>query len=255
MSQPDNKHSGITFILTSCGRFDLLEKTLESFLDHNTAAIERYLVIDDSGDNAVHNVTRNCKVPIEVIVNKPVVGQMTSIDRAYSTVRTPYVFHCEDDWVFFRSCFIEESLILLQSDPTISVVSCRRLTQKPLLAEILKQPVRSLGNVEFLFPAPDWSRLWDGYTFNPGLRWMADCKPLGSFAKWGRESDVSLEFKRKGMRIAYLAEPACETIGAENRLPKMKPPRPIKAHLNRAWSIWNHFIKIPVRKLFSTSKW
>jgi hypothetical protein len=43
-SSPD-----ITFVLTSCGRFDLLTDTIASFLAFNTAPIARYLVVEDSG--------------------------------------------------------------------------------------------------------------------------------------------------------------------------------------------------------------
>jgi hypothetical protein len=35
----------------------------------------------------------------DVIVNKKRMGQLFSIDKAYSVVDTEYIFHCEDDWV------------------------------------------------------------------------------------------------------------------------------------------------------------
>jgi hypothetical protein len=47
---------------------------------------------------------------------------MKSIDRAYADVTTPFIFHCEDDWRFFRSGFIEESLLLLEHFADISTV-------------------------------------------------------------------------------------------------------------------------------------
>ena len=33
-----------------------------------------------------------------------------SIDSVYSTIDTEYIFHCEDDWEFYDSSFIEKSL-------------------------------------------------------------------------------------------------------------------------------------------------
>lgn len=84
----------ITFVLTSCGRFDLLAETLRTFVACNTAPIARWLVVEDSGREEVRDVVRGAGVPIELIVNDPPVGQMTSIDRAYATVDTPYIFHC-----------------------------------------------------------------------------------------------------------------------------------------------------------------
>ena len=44
------KKDKITFILTSCGRFKELKNTLESFEKYNTAKIERYVIVEDSGD-------------------------------------------------------------------------------------------------------------------------------------------------------------------------------------------------------------
>src|SRR5215470_12376301 len=120
---------GITFVLTSCGRFDLLTETIASFLAFNTAPIARYLVIEDSGDASVRDVIGVFDTEIEVLVNDPPRGQMKSIDRAYADVDTPLIFHCEDDWRFFRSGFIEESLLLLEHLADISTVLCRRRGQ------------------------------------------------------------------------------------------------------------------------------
>ena len=47
------KKDKITFILTSCGRLDLLERTLDSFFKFNTAEIERYIITEDSADPEV----------------------------------------------------------------------------------------------------------------------------------------------------------------------------------------------------------
>ena len=48
----------------------------------------------------------------EVLVNKKRMGQLFSIDKAYSIVATEYIFHCEDDWVlaldFMPSCPVVE---------------------------------------------------------------------------------------------------------------------------------------------------
>jgi Glycosyl transferase family 2 len=211
----------ITFVLTSCGRFDLLEETLSSFFARNTAPIARYVLIEDSGDDAVREVAARFPFPIEVIVNRPSLGQIESIDKAYATITTPYVFHCEDDWRFFRQGFVEESLALLQHDPSISVVSCRRLDKRSL-AEVLGAPVMTVRGVPHRKDYPWRNRAWGGYTFNPGLRRMSDYRMLGSFKRWGNEEDASLFFNRMGMVVAYLDDPACETTGRERRLPKQK---------------------------------
>ncbi len=95
-------------MLTSCGRFDLLAECLSSFLTHNDAYVSRYIVIEDSGDTTIAERVRKFDLPIEVLINDPPQGQIASIDRAYTSITTPYIFHCEDDWRFTRSGFIEE---------------------------------------------------------------------------------------------------------------------------------------------------
>ena len=38
------------------------------------------------------------------------VGQLAAIDMAYSLVETEYIFHSEDDWLYIKPGYIEESL-------------------------------------------------------------------------------------------------------------------------------------------------
>jgi hypothetical protein len=119
---------------------------------------------------------------------------------------------------------------LLKQDPSISVVSCRRLAQNEVVKQVRNLPVNTIGGVAHRKADPSrdygWDRqgfsLWQGYTFNPGLRRMSDYRMLGSFKRWGDETDASLFFKRKRMVVAYLTAPACETTGAERRLLKQK---------------------------------
>jgi len=40
----------ISFVLTSCGRFDLLKPTLESFKKHNDYPLHQMIIIEDFGD-------------------------------------------------------------------------------------------------------------------------------------------------------------------------------------------------------------
>ena len=110
-----------TVVLTSCGRFDLLERTLTSLLSRLTGPLAGIVLIEDSGDPAVHDVVSRFG-GIEVIVNDPPLGQIKSIDRAYSRVETEWIFHCEDDWEFCRDGFIEESFDILKEFERFSTV-------------------------------------------------------------------------------------------------------------------------------------
>ena len=44
----------VTFVLTSCGRIDLLDKTLESFFKFNSYGLEKMYLVEDSVDKNVY---------------------------------------------------------------------------------------------------------------------------------------------------------------------------------------------------------
>ena len=45
-----SESSEITLMVTSCGRFDLLKRTLETFDRFNTAPIREVFITEDAGD-------------------------------------------------------------------------------------------------------------------------------------------------------------------------------------------------------------
>ena len=109
----------VTVVLTSCGRLDLLSKTIKSFNKYNTYPISKFIIVDDSGDESIHEqADKLLPALLEqydhfVIFNNKRQGQIKSIDDAYSLVKTPYIFHLEDDWEFYKHSFIEHSFKLM----------------------------------------------------------------------------------------------------------------------------------------------
>ena len=97
----------VTVVLTSCGRLDLLTKTIESFNKFNTYPITKFIFIDDSGDIKFKKKANKIltsllkKYDYSLIFNENRQGQIKSVDYAYSMVETPYIFHLEDDWEFY----------------------------------------------------------------------------------------------------------------------------------------------------------
>lgn len=207
----ENSGDDYTIVVTSCGRFDLLRETLASLFKHLERPAKRVLVIEDSGDEVVRAALADLGLPIEVIVNNPQLGQMKALDKVYALVDTPYAFHCEDDWEFFRGGFLEESFALLKARPDVSMVALRpRSELNPLVREM---PVEKLGDLEYFTLDPALHPEYFSYSFNPGLRRVADIRALGSLAAIGHEPDVSYAFKQRGMRMANLQQPAVRHIG------------------------------------------
>lgn len=192
----------VTVVLTSCGRFDLLERGLRSFFQHNTAPIDRFLLMEDSGDESVRAIAASVDPGIEVHVGRR--GQHGSIDHAYGMVTTPYIFHCEDDYIYLRGGFIEESLTLLKADDRFSMVSGRIWHHQNLF----DVPVTELCGIPVRLPPRALHPGWFGYAFHTGLRRKREWQRFGPFTRYPREWDVSYAMKRAGLRMAYLAEPA-----------------------------------------------
>lgn len=207
-----------TVVLTSCGRFDLLGPTLESFFAHVDERPAAFVLVEDSGDEAVRETVARFESALgrrfTVLLNRPQLGQMRSIDRAYAEVETPYVFHCEDDWEFFRSGFIAESRAILTARAEVSMVGLRpRAELNPLVRDLPKEALGADPGVEFFALDPSLHPEYFSYSFNPGLRRLADARAIGPFAPLGHEPDVSYAFKKRGFRIANLERPAVRHLG------------------------------------------
>lgn len=235
------RQSEYTVVLTSCGRFDLLAETIRSLLAHVDIPPAAFIVVEDTGDAAVQDAL----APIEaefglrftLLLNRPQLGQMKAIDRAYEAVETPLIFHCEDDWEFFRSGFIDESRAILAAMPDVSMVGLRpRQELNPLVRDL---PAERLGpDGPVFFPLdPTLHPEYFSYSFNPGLRRTAEALALMPFAAIGREEDVSYAFKKRGFRIANLEDPAVRHLGDGRHVndPTSRPkPKTLLQRLRRS---------------------
>lgn len=163
--------SAITLVITSCGRWDLLARTLESLAAHADMPFARTIITEDSGRPLPLDVRPVADVfgTLTVLDGVPNVGQIASIDRAYALVDTPYVFHCEDDWEFYRTGFLGESMDVLEVDPRCINHWLRErddINGHPLDGDRVR---------------PGYNHLWYGFTFNPTLKRMADYRAIGSY--------------------------------------------------------------------------
>ncbi len=195
MGQEDKK---ITFVLTSCGRFDLLEKTLRSFFQHEDAKLmDRFILTEDSCDEGVYDVLEKFpQAEFEVIFNNPYKGQMLSIDSAYEQVKTPYIFHCEDDWEFTKPDFVKPSLVLLEDFPKAFQVLIR--DPKTEFINFEHQPLLEHKGIKHRdIDGKKLGGSWYGLSFNPGLRRTADQMALFPFSAYTTEAALAVKVKRQ----------------------------------------------------------
>lgn len=212
----------ITFVLTSCGRLDLLEKTLDSFFKYNTYPIERYIITEDSADQNIFDqcleLNKKYDNKLEFIFNKEKLGQTKSIDLAYSTITTPYIFHLEDDWEFYKSNFIEDSISLLEARPDILQAWIRPKSDG--IINKIADKVFIQDNISYrkVLPASFYTgRILDnnqkevvynynGFSFNPGVKRLSEYKLIGQYQNYPQEHLIDYFYRDLGYIVISLSQ-------------------------------------------------
>lgn len=188
-----SEQSDISIVVTSCGRFDLLRDTLTSLDKFNTAPIRAVFITEDSGDATVEScIPAHWKPWTRFFINQPRLGQLKSIDLAYAELTTPWIFHCEDDWAFYRPGFIEDSRKLLEADPQALQVWLRSHAHDLSI----HSPYVRLGERHVVDHIPYYKLEsdktdWQGFSFNPGLRRKADYLAFAPYAQYAGEKELS----------------------------------------------------------------
>lgn len=223
----DNKFY-VDVVLTSCGRFDLLKETINSFfmyLDEN-CKVESFILIDDSGKPEARDVIEGIlaafaqRTQLVVLINEVNIGQVASIDKAYAYVNQPYFFHLEDDWRFVRTGFMTRSLEVLEARTDIINLWLRAMHDTnghPVPPDTIFE----VAGRNYYELATGIKGCWYGFTWNPSLKRLSDYQLLAPFSAQrplvkkkatGRyfmgEKDVSLYYGRMGFKGAIIADEA-----------------------------------------------
>jgi hypothetical protein len=219
-----DSQSDVTVVLTSCNRLDLLKETLESFFFCNTYPINEFILIEDSGKITSQEIKECIPRPfqelVSIIINKTPLGQLKSIDRAYENIKTKYVFHCEDDWFFYRGDFIEDSKKVLEHDKHILSVWLRDYhhdLQPRLNGTMSLKDRQRVGEINY--DRVHFDRGGNAcFSLNPGLRHYEHYPEQGYGALAGNkfahvETIMSNFFDSKGFYSVLLERSAVKHIG------------------------------------------
>lgn len=198
----------MTVIVTSSDRFDLLQRTLDSFLALNTYPIEKYVINEDSGNPAcVENIIRRYGDSFHILYHPQREGLSRALDNLLLHVDTEYVFNIEDDWEFYGNPrFLFESVEILETCESINQVWIR----DP------KDHRHPLSRAENWYEVEkDYRGHWGGFSFNPSLRRTAEVRAMfpNGFREFGEESACSRHAEACGYRAVSLLNPAIRHIG------------------------------------------
>tara|TARA_B110001450_G_C17650924_1_gene493240 strand:+ start:116 stop:808 length:693 start_codon:yes stop_codon:yes gene_type:complete len=179
-------------------------KSLSSIL-HSMPVI----AINDFGDEETSKVFKEMVPHGRIVQYKSKKNHHKALDELYSNVSTKYIFHCEDDWIFNRSDFIDDSIKILQEFPNVSSVSFRDINNFSFSSEQLCQRLIIEGdNIKYtrLDPLHDQ---WYGFSLNPNIFEKKLWEQIGKFSQFKKERHISRFLRANDMHMAFLEPGPC----------------------------------------------
>lgn len=208
-----NQTSDITLCLTIGLRPDLLRSSLASLLAH--VNFEKVIAINDFRDEATNSVFRELCPQGQLVCLDRQLGHHGAVDHAYSLIKTPYVFHSEDDWHFDSSIDLISAMELLRENPKLSQLCFRKIEDFAFPKEEVDRIMHFQRNGLDCVRLDGLHDQWHGYTFNPHLAALDTWRSVGGFSKFKKERHISRSLRRDGRYSGYMKNGACHHIGAQ----------------------------------------
>jgi hypothetical protein len=221
--------NNITVVLTSRTREDSLEKTIKSFEEYSPNTVAEIIIAEDGPrDNSFVNDWIKTIPKVTLLNQFNRVGQLENIYQAYNAVTTPYVFHCEEGWLFTAPNFINDSLRILEDFRDCGMVHLRSHDElsKQILRECVDPTEYETNSIKYwkIHDNLNW-----GFSYNPGLRRLEDyqkydfyknvLRPLNgtiNLPGWQVELQNTEIYKNHGMWFACLGpEGSVTDIGGD----------------------------------------
>ena len=224
----------VTICVTSCGRADLLARTLEQFQRYHSGGT--WLISEDSTDPKMVAWLKEKYPFARVLSGDKRLGLMGSIDRLYSEVTTPYIFHLEDDWDFDGPFDFATAIKILETDLSYSQVCGRAFD------EIKKRHQRAairqvIAGADCAVMGINIHKQWYGFSSNPGLLrktlWWR-YQPVAQYT----HDEWSQIVKSHGQRLVFLLPGVARHSGVGRHvddpfIPKAAEKSPLKRVLRK----------------------
>jgi hypothetical protein len=120
------KNKKITLSITTCKRLNLFKRTMNSFINccSDILLIDEYICVDDNSSEEDRNEMRKLYPFFTWIMKTPEQkGHMQSMNIIIENVKTEYLLHMEDDWLFLvKDNYISPSIEILNQQIIKSLV-------------------------------------------------------------------------------------------------------------------------------------
>ena len=231
-----NSPKKITVTMTSCKRYDLFRKTVISFLNccEDSHLIDEWIVVDDNSNNLDRELAMTEFPFINFVWKGPDrKGHPVSMNIIKNSVKTPFMFHIEDDWIFYRrEKYLSICLDILDSD--LYYGQCllnRSYGERPQCVDILCPGEMKFSSgfnryYEHVFYGPDDKGLssvigkknctyWPHYSLRVGMTRMDVIHRVGQFKETGHhfEAEYSYRFMESGYKTVFMDSLFCYHSG------------------------------------------
>lgn len=232
-----NSNASITLTITSCKRLSLFIDTVNSFLNccMDLDLVGEFICIDDNSSTEDRNVMQEMfpffTYHFKDQHNK---GHPQSMNMIQDLVKTPYLFHIEDDWKFFeKRNYLTECLEVLNESRDIKQCLINKNYSERLSDNILggvfnRTPTGIRYYIhEYIQTSEEKNAFlekhgygntcnyWPHFSFRPSLIKTEIFKVLGRFSETVShfEMNYSNAYVAQGFKSAFLEGTYCEHIG------------------------------------------
>lgn len=228
----------ITLTMTSCKRYDLFEKTVNSFINCCTdlEKIDEWFCVDDNSSEEDRKKMKD-KYPFFNFYMKTIQekGHPQSMNIIRNHVQTPYIFHMEDDFKYFvKRPFISQCLDVLSQSSQIGQCLLNRNYAETAKDICIVGGIPKLSNAGLRYYIHEHcstkkelenfyvkygGRLncsyWPHFSFRPSLSRTYIWKDIGEFNEKVShfEMEYSFRYRDAGYVSAFLESIYCLHIG------------------------------------------
>lgn len=118
-----NPNGIITLTMTTCKRIHLFKQTMDSFMCccQDLSLIKEWIIVDDNSSLQDRNeMTSRYPFVKFIMKDENDKGHARSMNIILNKIKTPYIFHLEDDWTFYiKDYFLTKCLDIINDDDNI----------------------------------------------------------------------------------------------------------------------------------------
>ncbi len=223
------KRGLVTLTMTTCKRFDLFKRTMNSFLNacKDVELIDRFIIIDDNSDDEDRKMMEHMYPFIELVrKTQEEKGHPISMNKIRDIVNTPYCLHLEDDHEFFcHRNYIRPSLRIMVENKEIKQVlfnenygeissdlsrikggEIRKTSKGKKFRVHVHYPIGTSAYQEYMMTLGGGSNThWPHFSFRPSLFATDIWEPVGNYKM---EQEFERNFARRyvdaGFKSAFL---------------------------------------------------